>query len=126
MSTNAEQIDKAVRFDFTTWGKPKAAELDNLTIDHDFTSDIRNLLIEYPYDKTFNLREFLENCESTRYIDLARAYEVISSLGRDELSKLAMDYSLCPMHFVDWAICFDDEDPGCNQIRQVFPHGHDT
>jgi hypothetical protein len=30
------------------------------------------------------------------------------------------------MHFVDWAICFDDENPECEQIRTIFPHSHDT
>lgn len=46
--------------------------------------------------------------------------------SRDTLSSLAMRHSLCPMHFIDWAICFDDDDPDCAQIRTVFPHSHDT
>lgn len=45
---------------------------------------------------------------------------------RDDLSHLAMSFSLCPMHFIDWAICFDDDDPECHQIRLVFPYSHDT
>lgn len=45
---------------------------------------------------------------------------------RDELSTLAMDLSLCPMHFCDWAACFDDDDDECAAIRAVFPHSHDT
>lgn len=45
---------------------------------------------------------------------------------RDDLSHLLMQHSLCPMHFTDWAICFDDDDPECSQIRAIFPHGHDT
>lgn len=45
---------------------------------------------------------------------------------RDAISELAMGLSLCPMHFVDWAICFDDADPSCAQIRECFPYSHDT
>lgn len=45
---------------------------------------------------------------------------------RDEISTIAMQLSLCPLHFCDWASCFDDEDPDCAQIRAAFPHSHDT
>ena len=45
---------------------------------------------------------------------------------RDAISELAMGLSLCPMHFCDWAICFDDADPSCAQIRECFPNSHDT
>lgn len=45
---------------------------------------------------------------------------------RGELSELAMAMSLCPMHFCDWAACFDDETEECSQIRAIFPHNHDT
>lgn len=45
---------------------------------------------------------------------------------RDEISTLAMNMSLCPMHFCDWASCFDDEDDDCAAIRAIFPHSHDT
>lgn len=41
------------------------------------------------------------------------------------LSMLALDHSLCPMHFIDYAICFDDDDPDCASIRDLFPD-HDT
>lgn len=45
---------------------------------------------------------------------------------RDEMSTLAISLSLCPMHFCDWASCFDDDDAECSQIRAIFPYGHDT
>jgi len=45
---------------------------------------------------------------------------------RDELSQIAMSLSLCPMHFGDWASCFDDQVDECSQIRAIFPYGHDT
>lgn len=40
-------------------------------------------------------------------------------------SMLLLEYSLCPMHRIDYAICFDDDDPDCAQIRALFP-SHDT
>lgn len=46
--------------------------------------------------------------------------------SRDRLSEWAMGMSLCPMHFVDWAICFDDDDVQCRAIRKCFPNSHDT
>ena len=57
--------------------------------------------------------------------------ELVSSLfsdpyARDAISHLAMQFSLCPHHFRDWAICFDDNDPSCAQIRAIFPHEHDS
>ena len=45
---------------------------------------------------------------------------------RDSITNLAMTLSICPIHFCDWAICFDDEDPDCAQVRHIFPHSHDT
>jgi hypothetical protein len=44
---------------------------------------------------------------------------------RDYFSMLRLDYSLCPMHGGDYAACFDDENPECDQIRAMFP-AHDT
>jgi len=45
--------------------------------------------------------------------------------ARQSLSLLALDNSLCPMHMIDYAICFDDDDPDCAMIRAFFP-SHDT
>lgn len=44
---------------------------------------------------------------------------------RDWISTTALDLSLCPMHFVDYAACFDDDMPDCAAIRACFP-SHDT
>jgi len=46
--------------------------------------------------------------------------------SRDELSNIAMSLSLCPMHFLDWACCFDDATDECAAIRHIFPFSHDT
>lgn len=43
----------------------------------------------------------------------------------DALSQLCLDNSLCPMHQLDYAICFDDDDAECAAIRACFP-SHDT
>lgn len=44
---------------------------------------------------------------------------------RELITELALAYSLCPMHFCDYAICFDDEDAECAAIRHIHP-AHDT
>lgn len=49
----------------------------------------------------------------------------MSDYDRQWFSTMALEMSLCPLHFCDYAICFDDDDPGCSQIRDCFPD-HDT
>jgi hypothetical protein len=135
------EIRKALEFDFNAygWGAPRVDDLDRLAIDSDFVADERNLLIDYMNNDIddYDLEAFLRDCESDRYLDLRRAFDTIKMMRsphptldyyphRDELSKLAMDHSLCPIHWVDWAICFDDEPEDCAQIRAIFPNGHDT
>jgi hypothetical protein len=44
---------------------------------------------------------------------------------RELLTDTALDLSLCPLHLVDYAICFDDENPECASIRTIHP-SHDT
>lgn len=44
---------------------------------------------------------------------------------REELTRMCLDLSLCPVHVRDYAICFDDSDPECDQVRGIHP-GHDT
>lgn len=48
------------------------------------------------------------------------------SMMRDKLTQLMIDASLCPLHFCDWASCFDDDDAECSAIRAIYPHSHDT
>lgn len=40
-------------------------------------------------------------------------------------TELALADSLCPIHFIDYAICFDDANPECEIIRAIHP-SHDT
>jgi len=61
-------------------------------------------------------------------------YDYIRSLLRiidaapyqtDAMTALLLDNSLCPMHCIDYAICFDDDDDECATIRLIHP-SHDT
>ena len=60
--------------------------------------------------------------------DIAYIVEAVDTLkgyeygGRDKLSDVAMNLSLCPLHMIDWAICFDDARATCYQIREIFPN----
>jgi hypothetical protein len=51
--------------------------------------------------------------------------DLIDACHRDDLTDLALATSLCPLHFIDYAICFDDDDPACAAIRTIHP-AHDT
>lgn len=45
--------------------------------------------------------------------------------ARERLTHIALALSLCPVHLVDYAICFDDDDAECAQVRIIHP-SHDT
>ncbi len=45
--------------------------------------------------------------------------------SREAMTELLLSHSLCPIHRIDYAICFDDEDPECSQVRAIHP-AHDT
>jgi hypothetical protein len=45
--------------------------------------------------------------------------------NRETLTDIALALSLCPMHLIDYAICFDDDDAECAAIRIIHP-SHDT
>ena len=51
-------------------------------------------------------------------IEFSRTYTPDS---RQRLSILALSLSLCPLHFHDYAICFDDSLEECEIIRDFFP-----
>lgn len=107
---------------------PNRDPVDSLEIysqDFDFLTDVRNLLAEMA-DPEFDIRQFLLEAESNRSLDLLRAQDFIGCMSRDQLTGLLIQHSLCPLHRCDWAICFDDEDPSCDAIRQIYPNSHDT
>lgn len=59
----------------------------------------------------------------TPYASILR--DCINSLSTHALSMLRLDESLCPLHAIDYAICFDDDTADCATIRACFPN-HDT
>lgn len=94
-------------------------------------STVRGCLIALSYDADVTVldeRDFDADCSEQDRLEIVNAICALwaSRYHRDDLSILAMSFSLCPMHFVDWAICFDDQDPDCSQIRDIFPTHHDT
>lgn len=90
--------------------------------DH-FSHALRDLLIDRdatPTDDTFDPPAFA-------YDTLRALLATIDAYpySRDDLTKLLLDNSLCPMHAIDYAICFDDDEPECAAIRTIHP-SHDT
>lgn len=83
--------------------------------------DTRILLVEN------DSREAIDFCHSDARYEIR---ELITRLidneyARSFISTLALEMSLCPMHLVDYAICFDDDNAECAAIRSIFPD-HDT
>lgn len=96
--------------------------------DDDFQFDIRQLLVAVFPDGAMDVDEFvrIEGSTSGRIDDLRRAFHSLVEIDTDELTMIAIEYSLCPIHFCDWASCFDDDIEECAQVRAIFPHSHDT
>lgn len=44
---------------------------------------------------------------------------------REKLTQRLLEDSLCPLHRIDYAICFDDDNPDCVGVRIIHP-SHDT
>lgn len=79
--------------------------------------DMRNLLIDRTdIDLDSDAAELLRDLLTTM---------LDSPYARHDLSMMMLDFSLCPMHAIDYAICFDDDHPDCAAIRATFPR-HDT
>jgi hypothetical protein len=96
--------------------------IDSYCIDDAFAADIRNMIIMLDDDDD----TILDECESDRILDLRRCLIALRSMTRDALTMRCLAESLCPLHRIDFAICFDDDDPDCAQIRMIFPDSHDT
>jgi hypothetical protein len=84
--------------------------------DDDLMGDLRELLID-PDD--------LSVCNSPYAPELAVLVRALvdsdSPADRSELSETLLSVSLCPLHRVDYAICFEDGDEECAAIRAAFP-----
>jgi hypothetical protein len=122
-----------INFDYTTASRLSDAAIrafdmiDALT-DADDSIALRDLLIDrdaMPTDPSdAPLATYDRIRAALRDIDARIAYPAADS-HRTRLSMLMLDESLCPMHAIDYAICFDDDDPDCATIRAFFP-SHDT
>lgn len=90
------------------------------------------------FDASIALRELLIDRDATSNADehdpAPFHYDYIRALlfiidatpyMTDRMTQLLLDNSLCPMHAIDYAICFDDDDDECAAIRTIHP-SHDT
>lgn len=83
----------------------------------DRITDFRELLIDRTSpDLESDIAELLRDA-LTCLIDAPHSTEFITAM--------LLDNSLCPMHAIDYAICFDDDDDECAAIRAIHP-SHDT
>lgn len=95
--------------------------LDAITDDYASLA-IRDAIINDPSDSELSA---LAADYDLRAADIAPILILIRALSRDDLSILALSFSLCPLHLHDYAICFDDDDINCQTIRAIFP-SHDS
>lgn len=97
--------------------KHPVASIDSYCRDEDFEQDVREMLI--------NENSLPIEPASGRILDLQRVQIALDALDTEAMTSLLLQHSLCPIHRVDYAICFDDDDPECAQVRAIHP-GHDT
>lgn len=100
----------------------------------------RNILIDRPVPSSFDEWYTEERKGDNQYnynTDRETARQIATDLWavwitalykpwyREDITRWALERSLCPYHFIDYAICFDDDDPACAMIRLIHP-SHDT
>lgn len=90
---------------------------------------IRTLMIDIdtPLD---DMHRMLAECHDDPYTDDALndlRNTIIDDImpNRELITYTALRLSLCPLHLIDYAICFDDDDDECAAIRTIHP-SHDT
>lgn len=114
------EISQGIYSDHRAWGDPVKG-IERYTIDGAFANCVRELLI----DPDSDIDELADRNETSRILDLHRVREYIINLDRERLTQMLLDDSLCPLHRIDYAICFDDEDEECASIRTIHPD-HDS
>lgn len=97
-----------------------------LLIDDDMLTAMRELLIDpdATSDDLAAIADDLRPADLDRMRDAIR-YMITDSTQRESLTELLLESSLCPLHRIDYAICFDDDDPECAAIRTIHP-SHDS
>jgi hypothetical protein len=98
-------IFRAIQIDY--------ASLDEATFDEWYNKEAENPYLLVP--TLFAARDLFKLYRELR----ENVYAV------DTVTSLALADSLCPVHFNDYAICFDDNTPGCAIVRTIHP-SHDT
>lgn len=78
--------------------------------------DIDDLLTEHDAD--------LDDYDAINEL-LTYTNALIAADDRESLTTIALDQSLCPLHIIDYAICFDDQNAECATIRIIHP-AHDS
>lgn len=92
-------------------------------IDDDYTIAARTLLINNDIDYALDLHA-ADDITRDDLRALSRLIELLSA-DRELLTTLLLDHSLCPLHRIDYAICFDDDNADCAAIRTIHP-AHDS
>ena len=95
--------------------------------DH-FSHALRDLLIDRDYTPLPSANDsIIADTPAYAYDTLRPLLATIDDYpySRDDLTTMLLDNSLCPLHAIDYAICFDDDDPDCAAIRMIHP-SHDT
>ena len=101
--------------------------------DENACAHIRNLFIITPSKEEIKahyeaeLSYGNEDIGLTIYKTLANCVKSLQAdrWAREDFTSLALTQSLCPLHLIDYAICFDDDDQECAAIRIIHP-SHDT
>lgn len=94
-------------------------------IHFDNNSMLRNLLIDIDDTPTTHPADFADDPITHALLRASLRTMIDYDYSTHELSMMRLDHSLCPLHHIDYAICFDDDDPDCATIRALFP-SHDT
>lgn len=93
-----------------------ATALRDLLIDRDATPSAPRDTDPFPLDAPLFIYDYMR-----ALLDIIDRADYMT----DRMTALLLDNSLCPMHAIDYAICFDDDDPDCAAIRAIHP-SHDT
>lgn len=107
--------------------------IDELIADDDLRFILRDALISRCNDERYDAdsidADMIEHAplNATNFAAMMLALNSLidDEYARDELTELLLSYSLCPLHAIDYAICFDDDDAECAPIRIIHP-SHDT
>lgn len=95
--------------------------LNALANDDDISAAIRDMLI---CDDTY-ARDECADCLQLPTALIDTLVYLIDALDTESTTDMLLAFSLCPMHRIDYAICFDDETDECATIRIIHP-SHDT